>query len=108
MPRPIAFERGGDGIDRAGVTEHADFHRAHFEVGKDRVDLRGDEICRHVVNAEHALGVLCGERGDDRRAIDAQRGKRFQIGFDAGAAARIRSGNGDGDGGTHLRLPSFL
>ena len=71
MARPIAIERRGDGIDRAGITEHANLYRADFEVAKDRIDLGGDEVCRHVMDAKHALGVLCGERRDDCRPIDA-------------------------------------
>ena len=45
--------------------------------------------------AGDALRVLRGQRGDDRSAIDAERGEGLQIGLDAGAAARIRAGDGE-------------
>ena len=61
---------------------------------------------RHVVDAGDAAGVLRGQRGDDRRAIDAERRKCLEVGLDAGAAARIRAGDGDGDRGHH-RAPSL-
>ena len=71
------------------------------EIGEHRVDLRGDEIRRHVVDAGDALGVLRGQRGDHRRAIDAERREGLQVGLDARAAAGIRTRDGDGDRG-HL------
>ena len=49
--------------------------------------------------AGDALGVLRGQRGDDRRAVDAERRKCLQVGLDAGAAAGIRARDGDGDRG---------
>ena len=73
-------------------------HRADLEIGEHRVDLRRDEIRRHVVDAGDALGVLRGERGDHRGAVDAERRKRLEIGLDARAAAGVRSRDGDGDG----------
>ncbi len=98
IARLVAVERGGDDVDGRGVGEHADLDRAGIKIGEHGIELRGDEIGRHIVNAEHALGVLRRQRGDDGRAIDAERGKGLQIGLDAGAAARIRAGNGEGNG----------
>ena len=85
-----------------GARQHADLHRADIEIGEHRVDLRGDEIGRHVEDGGDFLGVLRGQRGDDGGAIDAERGEGLEIGLDAGAAARIRAGDGDGDRG-HAR-----
>ena len=56
------------------------------EIGKHRVDLRGDELGRHLVDAADALGVLRGQRRDHGGAVDAERGKRLEVGLDAGAA----------------------
>ncbi len=88
----------------AGVRQHADLDRADIEIGEHRVDLRRDEIRRHVVDAGDALGVLRGQRRDHRRAIDAERGEGLQVGLDAGAAAGIRAGDGDGDRRSSRRL----
>ena len=76
---------------------HADLDRADLEIGKNRVDLRGDEFRRHVVDRGHALGVLRGQGGDHRGAVDAKRGERLEVGLDAGAAAGIGARQGDRD-----------
>ena len=89
--RVVAIERGRDHLDRRRPAEHADLHRADRKIAEDSIDLRGDEIRRHVVNSEHAFCVLRGQRGSDGRAIDAKRRKRFQIRGDAGAAARVET-----------------
>ena len=54
---------------------------------------------RHVVDAGDAAGVLRGQRGDHRRAVDAERREGLQVGLDAGAAAGIRARDGDGNRG---------
>jgi len=61
----------GHDIDRDGPGKHADLHCADIKIGKDGIDLRRDEVGRHIVDAVHALGILCGNRGDDSGAIDA-------------------------------------
>src|SRR5580700_1302894 len=101
MARPVAVEGLRNGIDGASASEHADFHRADIEVAEHRIDLRADEVCRHVVDAENRFGVLRGQRRDYSRAINAKRRERFQIRRNAGAAARIEARDGDGDGGAH-------
>jgi hypothetical protein len=98
----IAIERGGNYVDRRRVGQHADLHRADIEIGEHGIDLRRNEIGGHVMDGEHALGILRRERGDDAGAIDPERGKGFQIRLDAGAAARIRAGDGQGDGNAHF------
>ena len=54
------------------------------------------------MDSEHARGVLRRERSDRRGAVDAERGKRLEVGLDAGAAAGIRAGDGQGDCGHHV------
>ena len=85
--RVVAREAFGDGLDRRHLRQHADLDRVDVEIGEHRIDLRGDEIRRHVVNGGDALRVLRGQRGDHRGAIDAERAEGFEIGLDAGAAA---------------------
>ena len=46
----MADEPGGNGVNHCGTAQHADFDRADVQIGKNRVDLRGDEIRRHPVN----------------------------------------------------------
>ena len=101
VARAMAVETCGDGGGGRGIAQHADLHRADVEIGKHRVDLRGDEVGRHLVDGGNAFGVLRRQRGDHRSAIDAERGEGFEVGLDAGAAARVRARDGEGDGSTH-------
>ena len=84
------------------TEQHADLHRIDREIGKDGVDLGADETGRHVVDRVHALRILRGERGDDACPIHPERGEGLQVRLDAGAAARIRTGDGDGNRGHGL------
>ena len=88
MLRRPARQPGDDGIDDRRLRHHADLDRADVEIGKHRIDLRGDEFGRHLMNAADACGVLRRQRRDHGSAVDAERGKRLQVGLDAGAAAR--------------------
>jgi len=49
-----------------------------IEIGEHGIHLRADEIGRHVVNRGDPFGILRRERGDDRGAIDAERGEVFR------------------------------
>ena len=51
-------EPGDDGIDDRRLRHHADLDRADVEIGKHRVDLRGDELGRHLMDAADAV-VFC-------------------------------------------------
>ena len=48
----------------------------------------------NTVRFPKRAGILRGEAGDGARAVDAERGERFQIGLDARAAAAVRAGDG--------------
>ena len=91
------FESRGDGSDDPEIRHHADLDRADLEIGEHRIDLRGDKFRGHLMNARDAGGVLRGQRGDDGGAVDAERGKRLQVGLNAGAAGGIRAGDGERD-----------
>src|ERR1019366_7315368 len=86
-------------LDRRRPKKHADLHRIDRKIGEDRVHLGGDETGRHVIDRGNALRVLRGQRGDDGRTIDAERGEGLQVRLDAGATARIRACDGDGNRG---------
>ena len=101
LRRP-ARQSGGDDVDAGGLRHHANLDGADGEIGKHRIDLRCNEFRRHIVDRVDPLGVLRGERSDDRRAIDPERGKCLQIRLDAGGAAGIGARDGDGDRG-HAR-----
>ena len=75
----------GDGVDGRKLRHHADLDGADGKIAENRIDLRGDEIGRHRMDAGDAARVLRGQRGDHGGAIDAERGKALQVGLDAGA-----------------------
>src|SRR5258707_8348746 len=91
---PPALKPCRNRFDDRALGYHSDLDRADGEIGENRIHLRGDEVRRHVVDGSYVFGVLRGERSDNRGAVDAERRERFQIGLDAGAAARIRAGDG--------------
>src|SRR4029078_10448650 len=57
------------------------------DVAGDRFDLRDDQLGRDGLPGGDAEGVLGRDRGDGARAVDAARGKRFEVCLDGGAAA---------------------
>jgi hypothetical protein len=77
----------GDGIDDGKLCRHADLTASTWRSLKT-ADLRGHEAGGHRMNAADAIRVLSGQGRDDGRAVDAERGKRLQVGLDAGAAGR--------------------
>jgi len=91
---PEGVGHGGDDLDRA---EHAAFHRERREIVGDGVDLADHELGRKRLPRQHAERVLSRHRGDDARAEDPELVERLQVGLDAGAASRIRAGDGQGD-----------
>ena len=86
MFRRPSLQPRGDGLDRRHLRHHPDLDGIDVEIAENRVDLRGDEIGGHLMNAGDALGVLRGQGRDHGGAIDAERRKRLQVGLDAGAA----------------------
>ena len=54
MLRRPALEPRHDGIDNRRMRHHADLDGADVEIGKHRVDLRGDEFGRHLMDAADA------------------------------------------------------
>ena len=77
-----------------GRVQHADFHRINTYILKHRIDLRADHFGRQSVNGGNAQCILRRNGGDGAHAKTAQRGKGFEIGLNTGAAARIRTRDG--------------
>ena len=97
----MPFQRIGDGMGDVGRGDHADLHRIDADIGKDRIDLAGDEVGRDQFDAADAPRVLGGQGGDDGHAVDAVRREGLQIGLDAGPAGGVRAGDRENvaDGG---------
>ena len=59
----------------AGCESMPIFTAPHVEIGEHRIDLRRDKVRRHIVDCGDTLGVLRGQRRDDARTIDTERGE---------------------------------
>jgi hypothetical protein len=78
-----------NGVDDRLREEHPRLCCVDADVVEDRVELRPNEVVRHLVNGGDLLRVL-GSQGDDRRrAVHARRGKGLEVGLDPRTAARI-------------------
>ena len=87
-------ERIGDGIGDCRIGDHADLDGIDAHIGKDGLDLLGDELRRHQMHAANPLRVLRRQRGQYRHAIDATGRECLEVGLDAGAAGRVGAGDG--------------
>ncbi|MNG92917.1 hypothetical protein D3C79_518630 [compost metagenome] len=88
---PQAF---GHRLHDIGVGQHADLGAVDAHVAEYRIQLGGDKRRIDVIYRLHATGILRHQRGDHGSAVSPQGRKGFQIGLDAGAAARIGAGDG--------------
>jgi hypothetical protein len=102
--RAVAGERGCDGADVTGVTEHPDLHRRRQEIGEDRVELLPDETGRKPLDGGDPAGVLGRARDDDGRPVQAVRREGQEVRLDPGAAPRV--GARDGQHADRPRSPS--
>ena len=80
-----SLKRRRDGFDGRCLRHHPDLDGIDVEIAENRVDLRGDEIGGHVMNAGTPRVFCAVSAVIDGRAIDAERRKRLQVGLDAGA-----------------------
>ncbi len=87
----------GDDGHVGGGGQHAGLDRGDREVVEDRLDLQTQERRVGRDDPSYLDGVLGGERGDRRAAVDAERRERPQVGLDAGAAPRVGSRDREGD-----------
>ena len=112
----IAARRDHDGVEYKGAEtmrvdrlshrfdelargEHAGLDRGRRQIVDHDFDLLLHEVDGHGMHAVDAGGVLGGNRGDDRGAEDAERLKGLEIGLNACTSARVRPGDGEGNGG---------
>jgi hypothetical protein len=96
VSRSVSRETFRHRPDVRGVTEHSDLHGGRGEVGKDRVELLGDEAGGEGLDRHDSAGVLSGTGGHDSRAVNAVSREGQKIRLDAGAAPRIGAGDRDG------------
>ena len=75
--------------------QHAELDGIHTNVFHNGLDLRFQKSRWYAVNARHPQRVLRSERGDRCHAVAAQRGKSFEVGLDARAAATVGACDGE-------------
>src|SRR5215471_17891612 len=84
-------------FDDPNLREHTDLHRTNAEIREHGVQLRGNEIGGHVVNATDAPCILRGKGCNNRGPVDTKCGKGLEVSLDTGPAARVRTGYREGD-----------
>ena len=89
----MTLERIGDRIDHSLVGEHAQLDRADAKIIEAGIDLRAQESHGRHVHCRHAARVLGGECGNRGKAVQPMRSEGLEIGLNAGATARIGTGN---------------
>ena len=92
----------GHGLNDVCGEEHARLGGGYREAVADGLHLAGDHLRRDGLDAAHGVRVLCRDAGDGAGAMHAVRGKGLEVGLNAGPAAAIRAGDGEGDGGDVL------
>ena len=90
---PVLADLPGHDPDDLRSGQHPRLGRIDPDVGRHRIELRRDELRRHVVDAVDPEGVLGGERRDDAHPESAEDRDRLQIRLDPRPAAGIRSGD---------------
>ena len=90
----MALERIGDRIDHFPIGEHAQLDRADAKIIEAGIDLLAQESDGRHVRCRHAARVLGGECGNRGKTVQPMRSEGLEIGLNAGATARIGTGNG--------------
>ena len=83
---------------RGAIVEHAGLDGHYPQVGGDGIDLLRHELRWHGQDRRHAARILRRQRRQHAGAVDTEHGERLEVGLNARAAGRIRSGDGQGDG----------
>ena len=86
---PMPLDAGGHDFDDGRAREHSGLECGNRKIFGNGVELRGDDAGIDLLDGPDADGILGGDRGDDRHAVDAKRGERFQIGLDAGTGPGV-------------------
>ena len=91
----VAFQPSANSADDLRVAQHAYLHRIDGDVIRDGIQLLPEESDRRDVDGSDAAGVLRGQRRNNGHGVTAVGRNALQIGLDAGAPRRIRTGNAE-------------
>ncbi len=89
-----------NGVDHAGVGQHAQLYRVNVEIVETGIQLRAQEVDRRHMHGDDATRVLCGQCGDCGEAVHAMRGEGFQVGLDARPSTGVGAGDGESGNGS--------
>jgi len=90
----VAPQEVGDHFDDLGAEEHPRLGRIDADVVEQNLELRPDELGRSFMDSAHLGRRLRGQRNDRAHPVAAEAGERLQVGLYTGAAAGVRSRNG--------------
>ena len=90
----ILLHFSGDGPDQGRIGHHSHLHPVHPDILEYRVDLGFHHFRVDVLDGCDPSGILGRHGSDYAHAVAAMSGKCLQVRLDAGAAGRIRPGNG--------------
>ena len=79
-------------LDVLDAARHAQFEHGYGHVLKHGPGRRDDIHGLQRTDVLDVLGVLHGQRGNDRRCLAALAGQCLDVGLDTGAATRIMAG----------------
>ena len=93
--RAIDLAKGfGDGIDQGHIGNHADFDGVDGDIVEQAQNLPFYDGRSDFLNIVYFAGILDGDGRNGRHAEDAVGLECLEIGLNAGAARRIRAGDG--------------
>ncbi|GAF26588.1 exopolyphosphatase-related proteins [Moorella thermoacetica Y72] len=87
---------GGHDFDDTGVGQHACFGGIGADIAQDGIQLAADKLGRQVKGTLNSQGILGRDRGYGTGTVNTQGGKGLQVSLNAGTAAGIGTGNGQG------------
>ena len=93
IPRPCSCKLPYNAVYDGRAGEHSGLHRVCPDIRDDRVDLGPDDRRGQLIHIGHAPGVLGGNGSKRGRAVNAHRGKGFEVRLNAGAGARVGPGD---------------
>lgn len=86
-----------DFMNDPGIGEHAGFHCRRSQVAHDRVELGANQVTVYRTPRRDAEGVLCGDRGENRRSKNAETVERLEVALNARTTAGVGPGDGESD-----------
>src|SRR5262249_53523130 len=95
---PVLPEKIHDRADDRLRKKHPGLHRRWLQLAENGCKLLPHDLRRACFDSEYAFRVLRRDACDRARPMYPERREGFQVGLNSGAAAAVRTGNGESDG----------